>query len=467
MENHSIKRTSLILLLLIILLCNANGQSVVFTDDPAYTSGHASTVLDVKSTSKGFLVPRMTLAQRPSSPATGLMIYQTDNTPGFYYYNGSGWALVGPSVDGSETKVSAGTNLSVTGSGTTGSPYVVNATAADGSETKIDAGTNVTLSGTGTSANHYIVNGPTADGSETKISAGTNVTVTGSGTSASHYIVNAAAGNGSETKIDAGTNVTVTGSGTSASHYVINSTGGNGAETIITAGTAITKSGTGTTGDPYILGYSTQSVTKAQRDVLGPYAGQIVACNNCGQYGELQVYNGTAWTNLTGASTLTVLAVGDSYKGGKIAYIFQSSDAGYVAGQVHGLIAANSNQSSGIVWSSATNNTGATATAIGSGNTNTNLIVGNEGAGTYAAKLCSDYSVTESGVIYDDWYLPSLNEMIAICSPSNLIGLTAGVQYWTSSESAFNQAYRVIPTGGTWVNVMKSSSLYVRPIRTF
>ena len=41
-------------------------------------------------------MPRMTETQRDaiSSPATGLMIYQTDGTVGFYYYNGGGWAEV-------------------------------------------------------------------------------------------------------------------------------------------------------------------------------------------------------------------------------------------------------------------------------------------------------------------------------------------------------------------------------------
>ena len=45
---------------------------------------------------RGYLVPRMTETQRDaiSSPATGLMIYQTDGTVGFYYYNGSSWAEV-------------------------------------------------------------------------------------------------------------------------------------------------------------------------------------------------------------------------------------------------------------------------------------------------------------------------------------------------------------------------------------
>ena len=53
----------------------------------------ASAALDITSTTGGLLVPRMTETQRDaiSSPATGLMIYQTDGTAGFYYYNGSSW----------------------------------------------------------------------------------------------------------------------------------------------------------------------------------------------------------------------------------------------------------------------------------------------------------------------------------------------------------------------------------------
>jgi len=52
-----------------------------------------SAMLDVKSTDKGILIPRMTQAQRDAinAPATGLLIYQTDNNPGFYYWDGSNW----------------------------------------------------------------------------------------------------------------------------------------------------------------------------------------------------------------------------------------------------------------------------------------------------------------------------------------------------------------------------------------
>ena len=53
----------------------------------------ASAALDITSTTGGLLVPRMTETQRDaiSPAATGLMIYQTDGTVGFYYYNGSSW----------------------------------------------------------------------------------------------------------------------------------------------------------------------------------------------------------------------------------------------------------------------------------------------------------------------------------------------------------------------------------------
>ncbi len=57
----------------------------------------------ITSTTGGLLIPTMTKAQRDaiSSPATGLMIYQADNTPGFYYYDGSAWTSAGAtSIDG-------------------------------------------------------------------------------------------------------------------------------------------------------------------------------------------------------------------------------------------------------------------------------------------------------------------------------------------------------------------------------
>lgn len=60
----------------------------------------ASSQLDITSADKGVLVPRMTAATRTgiASPATGLLVYQTDGSAGFYYNSGTpavpNWVLI-------------------------------------------------------------------------------------------------------------------------------------------------------------------------------------------------------------------------------------------------------------------------------------------------------------------------------------------------------------------------------------
>jgi len=68
------------------------------------TTPDASAQLDIVSAEKGILIPRVTLENRPGSPgkavpAEGLLVYQTDNDPGFYYYDGSKWEKVGKNSD--------------------------------------------------------------------------------------------------------------------------------------------------------------------------------------------------------------------------------------------------------------------------------------------------------------------------------------------------------------------------------
>ena len=66
-------------------------QNIVITDDDTYTA-NTSAMLDVKSLTKGMLVPRLTTTQRNAiaTPATGLLVFDT-SLNGFYYYNGSAW----------------------------------------------------------------------------------------------------------------------------------------------------------------------------------------------------------------------------------------------------------------------------------------------------------------------------------------------------------------------------------------
>jgi hypothetical protein len=61
------------------------------------TLAHPSAILDIQNDSLGVLIPRIAKANRPHSPATGLLVYQIDNTPGFYYYDGSAWRILGSS----------------------------------------------------------------------------------------------------------------------------------------------------------------------------------------------------------------------------------------------------------------------------------------------------------------------------------------------------------------------------------
>ena len=95
-------------LLIICLPIIVSAQVGIGTSNPA-----ASSQLDVTSTTKGFLPPRMTSAERSNiaSPTAGLMVYQTDATAGLYYYNGSAWIYI----------INATTNVVPVANGGTGS----------------------------------------------------------------------------------------------------------------------------------------------------------------------------------------------------------------------------------------------------------------------------------------------------------------------------------------------------------
>ena len=81
----------IIFVLILFLFGTSQAQVGIGTTTP-----DSSALLEISSTSSGLLVPRMTQVQRDAiaSPATGLLIYQTDNTAGFYSYNGSVWSCI-------------------------------------------------------------------------------------------------------------------------------------------------------------------------------------------------------------------------------------------------------------------------------------------------------------------------------------------------------------------------------------
>ena len=154
------------------------------------------------------------------------------------------------------------------------------------------------------------------------------------------------------------------------------------------------------------------------------------------------------------------MAIGDSYQGGKVAYIDGTG--------LHGLIAAVADQGTGTIWAVApyqsTAVTGADGTAIGTGNQNTIDIVAQNGAGsTFAAGLCSN--LVEGG--YSDWYLPSKDELAQLYINRVAIGGFTTGNYWSSSEFIASGAWTQYFSSANQLNANKYNTSPVRAVRAF
>jgi hypothetical protein len=203
-------------------------------------------------------------------------------------------------------------------------------------------------------------------------------------------------------------------------------------------------------------GFLPPRMSEAQMLALTPVEGLII-------YNTLAkrplYYNGTDWVNMDGS---IAIYIGKAYQGGVIAYILQSSDPGYVCGQIHGLIAAPTDQGSGISWGCTGTSTGASGTAIGTGNQNTIDILADCTTSGIAARLCGDLVIG----IYSDWYLPSKDEIAQLNINREAIGNFAFYTYWSSSETSSTNAWIQGFGSGTASN-MKTGLFCVRAIRSF
>jgi hypothetical protein len=140
---------------LVLALCNVCAQNGVGINETG-ASPHSSSILDLTSTKAGVLVPRMTLSQRNtniSSPATGLLIFQSDSNPGFYFYNGTAWVRIN---DGAVT-ADNGLNVNTTNNVRLGGSLLVNTTVDQGSNDLLFSGTGVFGIGATSSSNKLTI----------------------------------------------------------------------------------------------------------------------------------------------------------------------------------------------------------------------------------------------------------------------------------------------------------------------
>lgn len=175
----------------------------------------------------------------------------------------------------------------------------------DGSETKIIAGTNVSITGTGTTPNQYVINSTYVD-TNTTYSAGTALSLVGT-------TFNNTAPDQTVTLTQAGA-TTITGA---YPNFTISSTDTNtiadGSETKINSGITTTSTGTGTTGSPYTIEVETlQKVITYPADFTGTNYTLTNADNNY----EIIINNGaTACTITVPAGLISKIGVGFTQKG--------------------------------------------------------------------------------------------------------------------------------------------------------
>jgi hypothetical protein len=330
------------------------------------TTPSASAQLEVNSTSKGFLPPRMTGAQRNAiaSPVAGLMVYCTNcggNGGEPQFYNGSAWVnMVG------------GTALLPLPSiaPTTAASNITSSTAISGGNVTSDGGYTITSRGVCWSTSQ---NPTTAD-----------VKTTDTGRT-----------------------------GVFSSNL----------------------SGLSTNTTYYVRAYVTNAM-------------------------------GTSYGTQVSFTTLPIYSIGNTALGGKVAYILVAGDPGYDANVQHGLIAATSDHSSTIRWYNGSSvTTGATATALGTGFANTNTIIQIQGSTstTYAAGIARAHN----GGGFNDWYLPSKDELYKLYLNQTAIGGFTGSWYYSSSESGSSTAWLIGISSAMWWPNNKWETWSVRAVRSF
>jgi hypothetical protein len=325
------------------------------TDDIA-----ASAALEVRSTEKGFLVPRMTHYNRDQilNPDNGLLIYQTDNEAGFYYYNEGAWLTIGTSESMSSLIAEIITKIE---------EETARATTAENVNSALLSGNQLPSGAVSGQIMYY---------------TGESWEMLASPTIAADEMYNLVMG---ASLVPFWRNVTTTGAEDPGSSF----------------------------GDP----------------VVG-----------------------------------TEAKVGDMRDGGVVFWVDPSDNT-------KGLVCALEDQSASIQWFNGSDvTTNAKGTAIGTGAANTTAIITalGETATDYAAGLARAHT----GGGYDDWFLPSKDELNQMYNNKATLQAATGfspfgTQYWCSTELTNNLAWGQDFGDGTQHFYNEHDTLKVRAVRSF
>ncbi|WP_165357237.1 hypothetical protein [Flagellimonas olearia] len=179
----------------------------------------------------------------------------------------------------------------------------------------------------------------------------------------------------------------------------------------------------------------------------------------------ISVSNGTQTVSANAFVALNDLnEIGEFKYGGIIFWIDPASN------NSSGLVVSLNVQATNVPWGCLGIATGATGTAIGTGQTNTDIIMASSCASGSAAEIASN--LNENG--FDDWFLPSADELNELYSNVSIVGnaITSNGgdvisnSYWSSTEVDINDAIWWNINQG--FNIPKDNDfLGVRAIRAF
>ncbi len=147
--------------------------------------------------------------------------------------------------------------------------------------------------------------------------------------------------------------------------------------------------------------------------------------------------------------------IGDEYKGGVIAHCNKEGKSG--------LVATHSDQSTGAPWGCNGFYIDNISNNYGEGKTNTLFIAERCSDRPIAASICQELDLNR----YDDWFLPSQEELNYLYLNKNKIGGFSNVYYWSSTEDNFTSAMRQSFNLGVQNSSNKNGTYRVRCVRYF
>jgi hypothetical protein len=218
-------------------------------------------------------------------------------------------------------------------------------------------------------------------------------------------------------------------------------------------------------------------LTKTQRDnISNPPDYLMIWCSDCTNNGEIQMYDGTGWTNMEGSASAEV---GDYHKGGVVFYVAPNpTDLNADGTDDYGLLCAITDQSPGAQWGCYSKKIPqAYNYGIGDGITNSYQIErGCRQSPPTAAVICLSYSLTLGRETYNDWFLPSKNELNEMHKHKTIIDSTAqanggsnfaNAKYWSSTQKNNFDASLQNFTNGNKSSKPKNNQYRVRAIRAY